>query len=72
MNENVEMRQVYEIMMIKCEYVEEFATVLQQIFNNCSSITEKIQIAYERAQAQELIAGAHTAWALAIDIHLFF
>ena len=72
LNENIEMRQVYEIMMIKCEYVEEFATVLQQILNNCSSITEKIQIAYERAQAQQLIAGTHSPRALAMDTHLFF
>ena len=50
LNENTEMRQIYEIMMIKCEYVDEFATVLQQILSNCSNITEKIQLAYERAK----------------------
>ena len=36
LNENIEMREIYEIMMIKCEYVDEFATVLHQIMNNCS------------------------------------
>ncbi len=69
---NLQMQQTYEIMMIKCEYVDEFATVLQQILNNCSNITEKIQLAYERAQAQNLLAGTHSPHALALDTHLFF
>lgn len=72
LNSNIEMRQTYEIMMIKCEYVDEFSTVLQQILNNCSSITSKIQTAYERAEAQGLLAGTHTPLALALDTHLFF
>ena len=72
LNENIEMRQIYEIMMIKCEYVDEFASVLQQILSNCSNITEKIQLAYERAQAQNLLAQTHTPRALALDTHLFF
>ncbi len=72
LNENIEMRQIYEIMMIKCEYVGDFATVLQQILGNCSNITEKIQKAYERAEAQKLLASTHTPHALALDTHLFF
>lgn len=72
LNENIEMRQVYEIMMIKCEYVDEFATVLQQILSNCSNITEKIQLAYERAKERNILAAAHTPHALALDTHLFF
>lgn len=72
LNKNTQMQQTYEIMMIKCEYVDEFATVLQQILSNCSNITEKIQLAYERAQAQNLLAGSHSPRALALDTHLFF
>jgi TetR/AcrR family acrAB operon transcriptional repressor len=72
LNENIEMRQIYEIMMIKCEYVDEFATVLQQILNNCSDITEKIQSAYERAQVQQLLSSTQSPRALAHDTHLFF
>ena len=72
LNENIEMRQIYEIMMIKCEYVDEFASVLQQILNNCSNITEKIQSAYERAQAQQLLSTTQSPRALALDTHLFF
>jgi TetR/AcrR family acrAB operon transcriptional repressor len=72
LNENTEMRQTYEIMMIKCEYVDEFATVLQQILNNCSNITEKMQLAYERAKSINMLVDTHTPRALALDTHLFF
>jgi TetR/AcrR family acrAB operon transcriptional repressor len=69
---NVEMRETYEIMMIKCEYVDDFATVLHQILNNCSCIVEKLEAAYERAKAQDLLATSLSPHALAMDTHLFF
>ena len=72
LNENTEMRQTYEIMMIKCEYVDEFATVLQQILNNCANISDKFELAYARAKAQNTLASAHNPRALALDTHLFF
>ncbi|MDI1299468.1 TetR family transcriptional regulator [Methylotenera sp.] len=72
LNNNIEMRQTYEIMMIKCEYVDEFSLVLQQILNNCSSITGKIKLAYERAEQQNLLSSKLTPLALALDTHLFF
>ncbi|MDO9281929.1 MAG: TetR family transcriptional regulator [Methylotenera sp.] len=72
LNENIEMREIYEIMMIKCEYVDEFAMVLHQILNNCSSLIEKIEIAYQRAQTQNLLASTLSPRALALDTHLFF
>ena len=72
LNENIEMRQTYEIMMIKCEYVDDFSTVLQQILNNCSSITGKIQLAYERAESLNLLAGNNSPLGLALDTHISF
>ncbi len=72
LNNNIQMRQTYEIMMMKCEYVDEFATVLQQILNNCSSITDKFELAYKRAKSKKILAGPHTPRALALDTHLFF
>ena len=72
LNNNLQMRQIYEIIMIKCEYVDEFATVLQQTLNNCSSITEKIQASYERAQTQGILNTALQPHDLALDTHLFF
>jgi len=67
-----ETRQIYEIVMIKCEYVDEFATVLQQILMNCSAILEKLQQVYERARAQDQLQASHHPAQLAVDTHLFF
>ncbi len=72
LNSNVEMREIYEIIMIKCEYVDEFASVLHQMLHNCSSIVEKLEAAYERAAAQGLLATPLSPSALALDTHLFF
>lgn len=72
LNENIEMREIYEIMMIKCEYVDEFATVLHQIMNNCSDLVGKIELAYDRAKKQDLLATTLPPRALALDTHLFF
>ena len=72
LNKNIEMRQTYEIMMMKCEYVDEFATVLQQILDNCANISDKFELAYVRANAQKILAGTHSPRALALDTHLFF
>lgn len=72
LTDNIEMRETYEIIMIKCEYVNEFATVLHQIMNNCASLVEKIEAAYVRAQSQNILAGSLSPHALAMDTHLFF
>jgi TetR/AcrR family acrAB operon transcriptional repressor len=70
--DSIETRQIYEIMMIKCEYVDEFATVLQQILSNCSGIEEKLKLVYERAKAREQLHASHDPSQLATDTHLFF
>ncbi|KIO50204.1 TetR family transcriptional regulator [Nitrosospira sp. NpAV] len=70
--DSIETRQIYEIMMIKCEYVDEFATVLQQILSNCSGIEEKLKLVYERARAREQLHASHDPSQLATDTHLFF
>lgn len=72
LTDSIETRQIYEIMMIKCEYVEEFATVLQQILLNCSGIEEKLRLVYERAKAREQLHLSHEPIQLATDTHLFF
>lgn len=72
LNSNLVMRQTYEIMMMKCEYVDEFATVLQQLLNNCASIIEKIELCYVRAKTQNLLINSANPHALALDTHLFF
>lgn len=72
LNSNLEMRETYEIIMIKCEYVDEFATVLHQMLHNCSCIVEKLEAAYARAKSQDLLASTLSPHSLALDTHLFF
>jgi len=43
LTDHTETRQTYEIMMSKCEYVDDFAEVLQQILNNCTGLVEPSQ-----------------------------
>lgn len=72
LNQHTETRQTYEIMMSKCEYVDEFATVLQQILNNCSGMVEKLEQVYKKASEKNLINPTHSPNQLAMDTHLFF
>ena len=72
LNNSVETRQIYEIMMIKCEYVSEFSVVLQEILQTCSGIEEKLRLAYEKAREQGLLHPSHGPAQLAIDTQLFF
>lgn len=65
-------RQTYEVLMTKCEYVDEFAQVLQQILNNCDSLVSNIEQVYIDAQQQNLINPKQSPAQLAMDTHLFF
>jgi TetR/AcrR family acrAB operon transcriptional repressor len=72
LNDSIETRQIYEIMMMKCEYVGEFEPVLQQILSTCSSITEKICATYERAKLSGHLNETLDPAELAIDTNMFF
>jgi TetR/AcrR family acrAB operon transcriptional repressor len=72
LNESIETRQIYEIMMIKCEYVDDFSEVLQQIISNCSGITDKIALTYERARLKGELKPGLDPEKLAHDTNLFF
>jgi len=72
LNTDTATRQTYEVLMTKCEYVDEFETVLQQILNNCSSIVENIQQVYQDAHNEDLLNPKHNPAQLAMDTHLFF
>jgi len=65
-------RQTYEVLMTKCEYVDEFAEVLQQILNNCDGIVSNMEQVYEEAKQQDLINPNQSPAELAMDTHLFF
>lgn len=70
--DSVETRETYEIMMMKCEYVDEFAVVLQQILSTCSGIEGKLTLAYERARSHGQLQPSYDPSQLATDTHLFF
>ena len=72
LNSCPETQQIYEIMMIKCEYVDEFSDVLQQILHNCSGIVKNLEITYQQAIEQDLVNNTLSAEQLAMDTHLFF
>lgn len=72
LDEDQATRQTYEVMMSKCEYVEEFADVLKSILNNCSGLVLKLEQAYIKAQQLGQVSQQLTAAELAMDTHLFF
>ncbi len=65
-------RATYEVMMTKCEYVDEFADVLQSILSNCSGLVHKMEQAYTKAQEIGQVGTQLSAAELALDTHLFF
>lgn len=65
-------RATYEVMMTKCEYVDEFADVLKSILSNCSGLVHKMEQAYAKAQEIGQVSTQLTAAELALDTHLFF
>lgn len=72
LNESMETRQTYEILMTKCEYVDDLAEVLDQMLNNCIKITEKIEQLYARAKNKGQLKPDQSAAEMAMDTHLFF
>ncbi len=65
-------RETYEIMMSKCEYVDAFATVLQQILENCKNISTKYEQLYRESIRLGLIASQCNPELLAADTNAFF
>lgn len=65
-------RETYEVMMAKCEYVDEFAEVLKSILSNCSGMVHKMELTYTKAQEIGQVSAQVTAAELAMDTHLFF
>lgn len=72
LNESSDTRQTFEIMMVKCEYVEELSAVLEQTLYNCERIAKKIEQLYERAKNKGQLKPNDSPAILAMDTHLFF
>jgi len=65
-------RETYEIMMSKCEYVDAFAIVLQQILENCQNISKKYEQLYRESIRLGLVSDACKPDLLAADTNTFF
>jgi len=72
LEQSITTQQTYEIMMTKCEYVDELAVVLKQILNTCQNVVQKLEIIYQRAHDKGLLHEHHRPADLALDSHLFF
>jgi TetR/AcrR family acrAB operon transcriptional repressor len=72
LNESSDTRQTFEIMMVKCEYVEELTQVLEQTLLNCERVSKKIEQLYERAETKGQLKVSDSPAILAMDTHFFF
>ena len=72
LNESSDTRQTFEIIMVKCEYVEELSAVLEQTLYNCERIAKKIEQLYGRAKTKGQLKPTDSPAILAMDTHLFF
>lgn len=72
LNDDLKTRRTYEVMMTRCEYVDEFAEVLRLILSNCSGFAEKIELVYKRAKDKGLLRSNDDPAVLAMDSHYFF
>ncbi len=72
LEEDPQIRQTCEIICTKCEYVDEFEPVLDQMITRCSDLIGHLTKAYALAKKRgQLQAGADPE-ALAHDTYLFF
>lgn len=60
-------RQTFEIMSLRCEYVDEFATVLQEVNKPCLDFLAKLKVAYGRAAEKGFLPPHLEPEALAYD-----
>lgn len=60
-------RQVFEIMTLRCEYVNEFAPVLQEVNKPCLDYLAKLKLAYARAGEKGFLRPGLDPEAMAYD-----
>ena len=64
-------RQVYEIMLLRCEHVDEFSEVLLEVSRPAIDFLEKMTIAYKKARAIGILGQNLDPIAAAQDTHAF-
>lgn len=67
-----QIRQTCEIICTKCEYVDEFEAVLDQMIVRCADLIGRLTKAYALAQKRGLLRPGADPDALAHDTYLFF
>jgi len=60
-------RQTFEIMSLRCEYVEEFASVLLEVNKPCLDFLAKLKVTYQRAQDSGHMRAGLEAEGMAYD-----
>lgn len=66
------LRDTFEIMHFKCEYVDEFAAVHQRMMQSYCAIVEQLQSAYQQAAQQQLLKAGLKPELCAWESFLFF
>ncbi len=79
LNDTAKFREVFEIMIIRCEYVDEFATIEEEVARPALEFFKKLEAVYQRAQDGKYLrrgisplAAARDTWAFTSGLlHLF-
>lgn len=69
--EDGRVRQMFEIIFLRCEYVEEFAGVLEELNKPAMQFRIDAELAYRRAQAKGTLRASLDPGALALDTLAF-
>ncbi len=62
-----EVREIFEIMTLRCEYVDEFAPVLQEVNRPCRDFLDRLREAYRRAAEVGSLRPGLDPEAMALD-----
>lgn len=68
---NASVRQTFEIMSLRCEYVDEFAPVLQEVNRPCLDFLARLKTVYERAARTGYLRPGLDPEAMAYDTLAF-
>lgn len=71
LEERPEVRQIFEIMTSRCEYVDEFAAVQAEVNKPALDFLRKVEIAYRRARARGTLRPGLEPQAIALDTWAF-
>ncbi|HOB60645.1 MAG TPA: TetR family transcriptional regulator [Candidatus Competibacteraceae bacterium] len=71
LDEHPEIRQTFETMASRCEYVDEFAPVQVEVNKPAMDFLDKVEIAYRRAQERGVLRAGLEPHAIALDTWAF-